>query len=90
MKFICNFCHRVYDEIPLSASFTYGADADGNRGEKMYEVECPHCGYGSFTRFDDETDEGELVITLSEEIERLERQIEKLERRLENGTKRNN
>lgn len=80
MKFICNFCHRVYGEIPLSASFTYGADADGNRGEKMYEVECPHCGYGSFTRFDDETDEGELVITLSEEIERLERRLEKYER----------
>lgn len=80
MKYICDFCHRVYDEEPLSAPFTYGADADGNRGETMYEVECPHCGYDSFTKFDDETDEGELVITLSEEIERLERRLEKYEK----------
>lgn len=87
MKYICDFCHRVYDEIPLSASYTYGADADGNRGVCMRDIECPHCGYDSFTKFDDETDDGELVITLSEEIERLERQIEKLEGRLENGIK---
>ena len=51
MKYICDFCHRVYDEEPLSAPFTYGADADGNRGETMYEVECPHCGGGDFTNF---------------------------------------
>lgn len=88
MKYICEFCHRVYDEEPLSKPFTYGADADGNRGETMYEVECPHCGGGDFTKFDDETDEGELVIDLSEEIEKLEMQIEKLQRKLkkyENG-----
>lgn len=40
----------------------------------------PHCGYGYFTKFDDETDEGEIVITLSEEIERLERRLEKYEK----------
>ena len=80
MKYICNCCHRVYDEVPLSKSFIYGSDADGNRGETMYEVECPHCGYGDFTKFDDETDEGEIVITLSEEIERLERRLEKYEK----------
>ena len=62
MKYICDFCHRVYDEEPLSAPFTYGADADGNRGERVCEIECPHCGYDSFTKFDDETDEGEIVI----------------------------
>ena len=83
MKYICDFCHRVYDDEPLSAPFTYGADADGNRGERVCEIECPHCGYDSFTKFDDETDEGELVITLSEEIEKLEMQIEKLQRKLE-------
>ena len=38
MKYICDFCHRVYDEEPLSAPFTYGADADGNRGERVCEI----------------------------------------------------
>ena len=80
MKYICDICHRVYDDEPLSKPFTYGADADGNRGERVCEIECPHCGYDSFNKFDDETDEGEIVLTLSEEIERLERRLEKYEK----------
>ena len=38
MKYICDICHRVYDEEPLSAPFIYGADADGNRGERVCDI----------------------------------------------------